>query len=72
MLWMPIDCPDDRTSFTVKGSRKKTLKAVSTEIHWRQTRKGDLLIKEPIPLSLHKTLIKKYFDPFQRENQKAV
>ena len=62
--------PNDRTSFTVQGSKKKFLKVVSTEIHWQQTRKGDILIKEPIPLSLHKTLIKKYFYPFQKEIKK--
>lgn len=62
--------PSDRTSFSVRGSRKKFLKEVSAEIHWRQTRKGDLLMTDRISLSLHKILIKKYFDPFQKKIRK--
>ena len=62
--------PGDKTSLTVQGSRKKSLREVSTEIHWKQTRKGDLLMKDTIPISLHKTLIKKYFDPFQEKIKK--
>ena len=61
-------CPEDKNSLTVQGATEKPLKGVSTGIHWQQTTKGDILIKEPIPSSLHKTLIEKYFNPFHEKN----
>ena len=46
-------------------------KSVS-DIHWHKTTRGDLLIKEPLSSTLHKELIKKYFDPFHVRMKKQI
>ena len=59
--------PEDKTSLTVRGATKNPLKDISTEIHWRETTKGDQLIKSPIPFSVHQILMEKYFYPFHKK-----
>ena len=64
--------PEDKTPLTVQGASKKPLKEISTDIHWQQTTKGDILIKEPISFSLHKTLVEKYFNPFHKKIERQI
>ena len=59
--------PEDKTLSIVQGASKTQLKDISTGIHWKKTTKGDILIKNPIPLSVHQTLVRKYFLPFHRK-----
>ena len=58
--------PKDRTGQTVKGAPNRPL-STSTEIHWRETTRGDSLIKAPISKEEHEALIKKYYQPFHKE-----
>ncbi len=61
-----VDCnrwPSDVDANSLEGSQNP----VGTHpigLHWIQTTKGDILIKKPLSLSLHKTLIKKYYNQF--------
>ena len=43
-----------------------------SDVHWRKTTKGDLLIKKALPKKLHEVLIKKYFDPFHEKIKKQI
>ena len=62
--------PEDQTNRTVEGASPHLSHGVSSEIHWHQTTKGDLLIKNPLSQRLHQQLMDKYYHPFHRRIQK--
>lgn len=62
--------PEDQTSRTVEGASPRLSHEVSSEIHWHQTTKGDLLIKKPLSKKQHQQIMDKYYHPFHRSIQK--
>ena len=61
--------PEDQTRRTVEGASPHLSHGVSSEIHWHQTTKGDLLIKKPLSRKRHQQLMDKYYHPFHRRIQ---
>lgn len=56
----------DISCLTVEGAKPRGHNQPS-DIHWKQTTKGEVLIKNPMPLSLHQQLIDKYFHAFHQK-----
>ena len=62
--------PEDRTYRTVEGSASRLSHGASTEIHWHQTTRGDLLIKNPLSRKQHQQLMNRYYHPFHQKIQR--
>ena len=58
----------DISSATVKGVGPSFQSP--SNVHWHKTTKGQILIKEPIDLKVHETLIDKYYKPFHDKIEK--
>ncbi|OFZ10951.1 MAG: formiminoglutamase [Bdellovibrionales bacterium RBG_16_40_8] len=62
--------PEDIDQNSVVGSQNPSGK-FTTGYHWSQTTTGEILIKTPISIELHKELTKKYFQPFHNRVAEA-
>ena len=59
--------PTDRTSRTVDGAEANPVLTAPTEIHWRETTRGEKLIKKPLSEKQHKQLMDRCYHPFHRK-----
>ena len=66
----------DISSKTVEMPKKHKLKQNTKEnpsdIHWHKTTQGDVLIPKPLSQTLHKELIRKYYDPFHQKIKRLI
>ncbi len=58
--------PDDVDQASVVGSTNAA-GTFSQGLHWVKTMDDEILMKEPIPMHVHNTLVTRYFEPFHAD-----
>jgi N-formylglutamate amidohydrolase len=61
--------PDDIDAESVDGAVEKTAGGFASGFHWVKTTFGERLMTSPMPASLHKILVQKYYQPFHSQVQ---
>ena len=59
--------PEDICYQTVEGAKSECRKMDIIGFHWKETTKGDILISKPLSQDIHKTIVKKYYEPFHQK-----